>query len=237
MTGAPHDSEPRDLFGIATAPARKGRQLPLPLGWRRDATDTAPLIVIGDSNAEAVRHIVDHAHWTMPASILIGPPQSGRSLIGRAFLESGGTELIDDLEHADAEAVFHSWNRMQASGGRMLIVAGSRDAIAAVALPDLKTRLATAPLLTIEAPDVCLTRDLVEHLLVERGLNPSPQLGSYVAARIERSYPAIHAAVAAIDARVMATGGIAGIRGARAALIDACLYDGNGRDSDSMEPE
>jgi chromosomal replication initiation ATPase DnaA len=125
---------------------------------------------------------------------------------------------------------------MRETGDRMLILTESREPIEAIALPDLRTRLATAPVLEIGAPDACLTRDLVEHLLVQRGLNPAPQLGSYVAARIERSYAAIHAAVEAIDAQVLAHGGTAGIRNARAALIAAGLYDGGTDDSDSTEP-
>jgi chromosomal replication initiation ATPase DnaA len=96
--------------------------------------------------------------------------------------------------------------------------------------------LATAPIVEIALPNACLTRDLVEQLLVQRGLQPAPQLGSYIAARIERSYAAIHAAVAAIDAHALAHGGGAGIRTARAALIAAGLYDGTALDSDSPEP-
>ena len=79
-------------------------------------------------------------------------------------------------------------------------------------------------------------RDLVEHLLVRRGLIPAPQLGSYVAARLDRSYAAIHAAVDAIDAGALAAGRQPGIRIARAALIDAGLYDPDSDDPDSPEP-
>lgn len=232
--GASQDS--RDLFGETLAPARKGRQLPLPLGWRSNESVTAPHFIVGDSNRVAVQHVLGHVDWMMPASLLIGPPQSGKSLLGQMFLESGGGELLDGLAGADEALLFHAWNRAKESGKRLLIIAGSAEEIAAIALPDLKTRLATAPQVGIGAPDVCLTRDLVEQLLVQRGLQPAPQLGGYVAARIERSYAAIHAAVAAIDAHALAHGGGAGIRNARAALIAAGLYDDAAHDSDSPEP-
>ena len=226
----------RDLFGEQLMPVAKGRQLPLPLGWRAaEAGQDAPFL-IGDSNRAAVQHILDHVRWTAPATVLVGPPASGRSLLGQAFLASGGGELVDDLATADEEALFHAWNRAQASGARLLVIAASAAQIAAIGLPDLRTRLASAPLVEIGAPDACLTRDLIERLLNARGLNPAPQLGSYVAARIERSYAAIHAAAAAIDARALASGHGASIAVARAALIEAGLYE-TGTDSESPEPQ
>lgn len=232
--GASDDS--RDLFGETLAPARKGRQLPLPLGWRSSGSDRVPQFIVGDSNRVAVQHVLGHVDWAMPASLLIGPPHSGKSLLGRMFVESGGGELVDGLADVDEATLFHAWNRARESGERLLVIAESANEVAAIALPDLKTRLATAPVVEVGVPDACLARDLIEQLLVQRGLNPVPQLGSYVAARIERSYVAIHAAVAAIDAFALAHGGGAGIRNARAALIAAGLYDGAANDSDSPEP-
>ncbi len=236
MNVAASGDDGRDLFGERRTAAPKVQQLPLPLGWRSEGHGAAAQFVIGESNRSAVEHSLGHARWAMPASLLIGPPQSGRSLLGQMFLDSGGAGLIDGLAEADEEALFHSWNRTLASGQKLLVIAGSAAEVAAVTLPDLRTRLETAPMVEIGAPDACLTRDLIGHLLIQRGLNPAPQLGSYVAARIERSYAAIHAAVAAIDAQALASGGGAGIRSARAALIAAGLYDCEDQDSDSTEP-
>lgn len=227
----------RDLFGQSVTLSGRGRQLPLPLGWRGEMVGTvAPTIIVGPSNSDAVRHVGAPGGWTVPASILIGPPQSGKSMMGQMFLDAGGAQVIDGLHGAAEADLFHMWNDMRETGGKMLILIEIMQALDALSLPDLKTRLATAPVLEIGAPDACLTRDLIEHLLAQRGLQPAPQLGSYVAARIERSYAAIHAAVAAIDAHALAHGGGAGIRNARAALIAAGLYDGATQDSDSPEP-
>lgn len=235
MSGAIATGDGRDLFGEPRAQTRSGRQLPLPLGWRRHPEDPAPTIVIGDSNRAAIEHILGQANWTMPASLLSGPPQSGRSTIGAMFLANGGDAVIDTLSVTDEEKLFHRWNRAQADNRKLLIIVDSPDDAAAVRLPDLRTRLATAPLVAIGAPDSCLARDLIETLLIQRGLKPAAQVGSYVAARIERSYAAIHAAVQAIDAQALATGSGAAIPTARAALIAAGLYDGKDADSDSPE--
>ena len=227
----------RDLFGQSVTLSGRGRQLPLPLGWRGEVVGTvAPIIIVGPSNSDAVRHIGAPGSWTVPASILIGPARSGKSMMGQMFLDAGGARVIDGLDGVAEADLFHLWNDMRETGGRMLILTETAQALDALSLPDLKTRLATAPVLEIGAPDACLSRDLVEHLLTARGLNPAPQLGSYVAARIERSYAAINTAVTAIDAHALAQGGAAGIRNARAALIAAGLYDGTANDSDSPEP-
>lgn len=214
-----------DLFGRPVA-ARKGRarQLPLPLAWAGPNGGGAPDFLVSDSNREAVRQLFD-GDWGAPALVLTGPAGSGRSTLAALAADRLGCTVVDPLEQADEEALFHGWNRARAEGGRLLVVATSPASIDALAVPDLRTRLRASPVAEIGAPDACLTRDLVELLLVRRGLVPAPQLGSYVAARIERSYVAIHAAVAAIDGASLASGATPGIRLARAALIESGLYD------------
>lgn len=234
MTAAPMSDAVRDLFGDRLPVATKGRQLPLPLGWSNHSGQQAARLILGDSNRAAVQHILDPARWSSPATILSGPSGSGKTLIGQHFHDAAGGEVVDGLATADAESVFHAWNRAQTQGTGLLVIASAAE-IAALTLPDLRTRLASAPLVEIGSPDACLTRDLVEHLLVMRGLNPAPRLGNYVAARIERSYAAIHRAVAAIDAQALAGGQGASIATARAALIAAGLYDGDAS-SESTEP-
>lgn len=236
MTMTEPNAECRDLFGrrLPARPAGTARQLPLPLAWSK-AVASGESFQLGASNREAVLHLERALQWTSPASVLIGPAGSGRSTLGQMFAQSGAGEVIDGLRGADEEALFHAWNRAQADGHKLLIIADSEQDIAAVRLPDLATRLATAPLVHIAPPDDCLIRDLVEHLLVRRGLIPAPQLGSYVAARLDRSYAAIHAAVDAIDAAALAMGGQPGIRIARAALIDAGLYEPDSAAAESPE--
>lgn len=224
-----------DLFGkrVVVRPSVSQRQLPLPLAWS-SASQSSGEFRLGDSNRQAVLHIHRFADWRDPASILVGPRGSGRSTLGQMFVEAGGGELVDGLAGADEDALFHAWNRAHGAGHRLLIIADDVAEVAAVRLPDLATRLSTAPIVTISSPDACLVRDLIEHLLVRRGLIPAPQLASYVAARLDRSYVAVHAAVDAIDAASLASGRQPGIRLARAALIDAGLFDATG-DDEAME--
>ncbi len=236
MTGPVEPDAGRDLFGQAVAQSARVRQLPLPLAWHGDGGSASVRFLTGPSNADAVRHIERFADWGAPATVLIGPPGSGRSTLAALFVAAGGGTVVDPLAGADEEALFHAWNRAQADGTKLLIVADSAAALSAVGLPDLATRLATAPVVGIGAPDPRLMRDLIDHLLVRRGLHPAPQTAAYVAARIDRSYTALHAAVAAIDRHALAGGTQPGIRAARTALIAAGLYDADTIDSDSPEP-
>lgn len=226
----------QDLFGRSTPVAGpRVRQLPLPLAWPGQRAADAPAFLMGESNADAARHVQRFAEWASPASILIGPHGSGRSTLGALFLAAGGGAVIDPLRGADEAQLFHQWNRAQAAGQHLLIIADEADDLTAIQLADLKTRLATAPVLRIGAPDACLTRDLIDHLLTARGLHTGPQVASYVAARIERSYAAIHAAVAVIDAHGLATGSQPGIRAVRTALLAAGLLDAQVDESEQTE--
>lgn len=214
----------RDLFGRRITERPAGRQLPLPLGWAASAHGTDPVFLTGDSNAEAVLHIQRFADWPSPASVLVGPPGSGRSTLARLFAEASGGEVIDPFAGSEEIAVFHAWNRAQAERLPLLLVADDEAELVAVRLPDLATRLATAPVVRFGAPDLALSAALIDRLLLARGVHLATPVGGYVAARIDRSYAAIHAAVAAIDAHSFAGSKAAGLRNVRAALIAAGLY-------------
>jgi hypothetical protein len=228
----------RDLFGIGLPAPSQRRQLQLPLAWRAPAANTRVRFLTGESNMVAARHVLGVDPWTAPATILTGPSRSGRSTLGRLFAERVGGDWFDDAESAEEESLFHAWNRAAAQGSRLLVVAGAPAWLDTIRLPDLRTRLASAPHVAFDTPDSCLTRDLVEWLLIERGHAPAPRLGSYVAARIERSYAAVHAVVAAIDSMALASGQGATIAIARAALAETGLYDRHASiNSESPEPE
>jgi Bacterial dnaA protein len=231
MTGSGASGDERDLFGGAVVARLRGhRQLPLPLGWQGGRTGE-PGFIVGAANRDAVRHIEGFADWPAPASLLIGPRGSGRSALGAMFMAAGGMAVIDPLERADETALFHAWNRAAETGGRLLVIADDAGAVADIVLPDLRTRLSSAPVVAISEPDEALTSALIDHLLVQRRLAAAPGLSRYIAARIERSYAAIHASVAVIDAAALAAHAPPTVPLARAALIGAGLI---GRDNDEF---
>ena len=204
--------------------ARASGQIALPLDWSAGGNGDAPLVV-GASNAEAIRYLRHTDAWPVRTAVLVGPPGSGKSLIGRLFAAETGGRVIDGPRSVDEEAMFHAWNAAQASGTPLLIVADAPPAAWRVALPDLASRLAAVPVLTISEPDDCLARDLIESLFAQRGMALAPEVASYIVPRMERTYAMIHKIVAALDTASLEQGRRVGIRLARETLLSQGLID------------
>ena len=204
--------------------ARALGQIALPLDWSAGGSNDGPLIV-GTSNAEAVRYLRHVATWPVRTAILTGPRGSGRSLIGRLFARDSGGQVIDGHDSVSEEQLFHAWNAAQAGGLPLLIIADAPPADWNVALPDLASRLRAVPVLTIGEPDDCLARDLIEALFAQRGMALAPEVASYIVPRMERSYAMLHRIVAALDAASLAQGRRVGVRLTRETLLSQGLID------------
>ncbi|MBL9065500.1 MAG: chromosomal replication initiator DnaA [Sphingopyxis sp.] len=205
--------------------ARKSSgQIALPLDWSAGGANDGPLIV-GASNADAVRYLRHVATWPVRTAVLTGPRGSGRSLMGRLFAADTAGRVIDGHDSVSEEEIFHAWNAAQASGTPLLIIADAPPAAWNIALPDLRSRLAAVPVLTIADPDDCLARDLIEALFARRGMALAAGVASYIVPRMERSYAMIHRVVAALDAASLEKGGGIGIRLTRETLLSQGLID------------
>ena len=101
--------------------ARPG-QFALPLDWSSGGSNDGPLIV-GASNADAVRYLRHVATWPVRSAVLTGPRGSGRSLMGRLFARETGGRVIDGHDSVSEEEIFHAWNAAQSSGTPLLLIA------------------------------------------------------------------------------------------------------------------
>jgi hypothetical protein len=200
------------------------RQIALPLDWSAGGANDGPLIV-GTSNADAVRYLRHVSTWPVRTAVLTGPGGSGRSLMGRLFARETGGRVIDGHDSVSEEEVFHAWNAAQTSRKPLLIIANAPPADWHVALPDLASRLRAVPVLTIGDPDDCLARDLIDALFAQRGVALAPGVASYIVPRMERSYAMIHRIVAALDAASLEKGGGISIRLTRETLLSQGLID------------
>jgi len=172
-------------------------QIALPLDW--PVADRDEDFLISDANCAAFDHLKSWSVWPVMATLVTGPRKSGRSLLGRLFVRKTGGRLFDNAEDHDEEAIFHAWNEAQTSRRPLLIVADSPPPIWQVTLPDLRSRLAATPHVALGDPDDRLIGDLIVKLLGDRGVAVPPEVPAYVVPRIERSYLAVHQAVAALD--------------------------------------
>lgn len=192
-------------------------QIALPLAYK--AADGERDFFVSDANAHAVAYLDRWPDWPRPVALLVGPQGAGKSHLARIFARQSGAEVIDDLgSSGDDEAVFHAWNR---AGERpLLLVSRTPPAAWAVALPDLKSRLAATPQIAIEAPDDALLAAVMAKLFRDRGLKVGPDVVAYVLTRMERSFATVTDVVDRLDAAALAAGRAVTVPLARAALAE-----------------
>jgi hypothetical protein len=173
-------------------------QIGLPFDW--PAQEEQSDFIVTPANEAAVRHLDRWGGWPVRAGLLVGPRKSGRSLLARIFAARSGGTIIDDAETKPEADLFHAWNVAQETRVPLLLVAGQAPPAWSIKLPDLRSRLAATPIVTIEGPDAALIESLLAKMLEKRGLVLPPEVGSYISSRLERSYLTLLMAAEALDA-------------------------------------
>ncbi|MFY7835292.1 MAG: HdaA/DnaA family protein [Novosphingobium sp.] len=170
-------------------------QIALPLVTARGAET----VVMGHSLVPVIEALQAAERWPFRTAILAGPPRSGKSLLARWFAESGAGEVIDGADSLPEDEVFHRWNRAQASGRPLLLVANCATGEWKITLPDLASRLGAALLIEIAPPDDDLVAGLVAELSARRGLVLGEQVMAYLLPRLERSHAEIELLIETLD--------------------------------------
>lgn len=176
---------------------RPADQIALPLDWPQ--TDDEVRFIVSDANRDAFDHFHRWTMWPVKASILTGPRRSGRTLLGRTFVQRVGGRLIDQADLADEEELFHAWNAAQDSGRPLVMIADAVPPVWTPRLPDLRTRLAITPVATIGQPDDALFAALMQLLFADRGLHVAPEALRFMAERLNREYWTAERAVEEVD--------------------------------------
>ena len=102
------------------------------------------------------------------------------------------------------EALFHLHNLVLAEGFPLLITADRPAHLWGLSLPDLMSRMQGTQSVNLEQPDDQLLSAVVAKLFADRQLMPSPDVISYLVARMDRSFDAARDLVAAIDREALA---------------------------------
>lgn len=174
---------------------------------------------VSASNADAVAWVDCWPDWPGPAVVLVGPPGSGKTHLGRvwqtradavAFGETGGFDaanpapgaavLVDAVESVtDDTALFHLFNAVAAAGGTMLFTARVAPARWTGRLSDLVSRLSAATTVAIQPPDEELISMVMVKMFADQRLDVDPDVLRYLVVRMERSFEAARALVAEIN--------------------------------------
>ena len=170
-------------------------QIALPLSLRKPEDPVR--IVVGSGNQAVVDALAEPSNWPYRTAILLGPPRSGKSLLGRWFAGEGLGDVIEGADRLDETELFHRWNRAQECEKPLLLISNREGW--EITLPDLKSRLGAALHLQIEPPDDLMVGALIESLAEQRGLALGDGAPTYLKPRATRSYAGIEQLVAEID--------------------------------------
>lgn len=196
------------------------RQLALALG--HDESFARDDFLSGPSNAKALALIERWPDWPSRAILLVGPEGSGKSHLAAIWSANTGARtvsarlveeanvpamlatgalVVEDLSTGFLEerALFHLVNLAREQGAHLLLTARTAPGAWQISLPDLASRLREIPVVTLEPPDDALLRAVLVKLFADRQLAVDESLIAYLIARMERSFAAARAAVAALD--------------------------------------
>lgn len=183
--------------------------------------------LVSPSNQEAVAWIDQFPDWPFPTTILCGPTGSGKShllavwrqmanakdLDGPSLSVSDldtvlGSALAASVDRSDAmkepDCLFHLVNMMREREGHLLIAAREAPARWTIGTPDMRSRLAAAPLYTLADPDDDLIRAVLIKLFADRGLVPSASVINFLIGRMPRTFDAARKIVAMMDRTALA---------------------------------
>ncbi len=176
----------------------------------------------GNANEQALDIVHRWPDWPYSIVLLYGAKACGKTHLAHVFaaksratfidaarvgsvpadqlLTGNHCWVLDDLAVVTDEAALAQLiNHVRARGDYLLLTAVNSAAAQNIALPDLRSRLLALPTITLGAPDDALLMGVLAKQFADRQLRISPEVLSYAAQQLERSYEAIHAFVRAVD--------------------------------------
>lgn len=200
----------------------------MPLDLASAPTYAAADFLVAESNRGAVSRLEHWVDWPDFAYALSGPDGSGKTHLAHLFAmrmnaqlivardlraaavpelaEAHGIVVEDGDRGVDDEALLHLFNLLRERERTLLLTGREPPARWPVTLPDLKSRLATVPVVTIGAPDDALLVKLMVKLFSDRQVRIGQEVPAYVLPRLERSFAAVRAAVETLDRAALAQG-------------------------------
>jgi len=200
--------------------AAKGTQLALDL--RHRVAMGREDFLVSPSNADAVAWIDRWPDWPGPALVIVGPPGSGKTHLGHVWRQQAGARpydpslpateqvnapvFVDDADRGDQdEELFHLFNAAKTAGVSVLFVSRTSPAQWEGRLPDLKSRLAAAPNIQIQAPDTPLITAVMVKMFADEQMDVGAEVLDYLVNRMERSFEAARTLVMKLNNASLAT--------------------------------
>lgn len=204
----------------------KTRLEQLPLSLSHSTEFYSDDLVVTKSNMSAYELIEHWPNWPMPIAVLVGPKGSGKTHFASVWAELANASrvqpdklgnaivtatkakpiLIEDIDTVslDETAFFHLINSIRqthliASKTTLLLTSKTEPVNWHVKLDDLKSRLKSVTLATIEQPDDELLTTVAFKMFADRQITVDPAVIDYLVTRCERSLFALGKLIASID--------------------------------------
>jgi chromosomal replication initiation ATPase DnaA len=202
-------------------------QLPLDLPHRPSFAEED--FLSAPSNATALALMRLWPDWPHRLLLLVGPQGAGKSHLAAIWARRSGARIlaardlaVDSLpelvkapalliEDADRpplreKELFHLVNLALEGGVWMLVTARKKPDDWGLATRDLLSRLRRAPAVEIAQPDDDFLRAILVKLFHDRQITVDAALVDFLVLRLERSFEAAQAIVAALDSEALARG-------------------------------
>ena len=212
---------------MTTAPV--SRQLPLDLPHRPHFSRAD--FLAAEANQAALAALDRFGERSGATLAISGPPGSGKTHLAHIWASRANARWIRpeilaqalpelaalppaalvfdaaDQVAGNAEAetgLFHLLNLVRQQGSSLLLTGRQPPSRWAVALPDLRSRLAALETVAVGAPDEALLGAVLVKLFADRQVSLGGEVIAYLLPRMDRSLDFARALVAAIDAEALA---------------------------------
>lgn len=180
-------------------------------------------IAITDANRGALSAIRRADQWPYHVFCLVGRAKSGRSTLARAWATeregvyltahacarltapeiedmAAGSLAVDDADSVKEQSILLNLiGAFERSGGRLLLVAGKAPAHWHTEMRDLASRLRSAPIGELTAPDESLMRARIQRACARAYLKLPKAVEDYLVTRLGLSFEAIEETVTALN--------------------------------------
>lgn len=180
---------------------------------------------VSPANALAAAAIDRPETWPDRRLALSGPAGSGKTHLAHVWAAQSGARIIAarDLSRSEVPALaggpvavenvpaiardpeaqaalFHLHNLVLARSGALMMTGRGAPAHWGLDLPDLQSRVQAAYHVALDPPDDALLSAVLAKLFADRQITPKPDVIPYLVHRMDRSFQAAAALVAALDA-------------------------------------
>jgi chromosomal replication initiation ATPase DnaA len=201
------------------------RQLPLDLGHEPSLAEDD--FLVGQGNSLAYARILAWPHWPDGVTVLTGPASSGKSHLGRIFIDRSGAQvtspetiaaiaaaggkgplLIEDVDRLDynESALFHLLNQALRSERTLLLTARADIGQWPLVTDDVRSRVRRAPMFRLVVSDDIELSQMFVKLFGDRQIKVDPRIIGYLVPRMERSTEEVAILVELMDRLALAKG-------------------------------